>query len=151
MRMPIRRFSLLAVEVGGHSRSSLERARDGAHDTIIVAQNPSESAAQFAARLVERIESVRSEGSSIVRASLACSERHDVEAIAARLLVVRTMLVNSPDLCDADVSLTSPCFALRHQLEAIRETLREHGLRRAPLDGEPEVAAPNSAPLQRVA
>jgi hypothetical protein len=151
MRMPRRRFSLLAIEVDGHSPSSLERAREGVHDTIIVAQEPSESAARFAARLVERIELARSEGSIVVRASLACSGRSDVEAIAARILVLRTMLAQNPDLSDADVSMTSSSYALRHQLEAIRETLREHGLRRATLESELEAAAPSSTPLQRVA
>jgi hypothetical protein len=158
MPMPRRRLSLLAVEVDGFSPSSLARVRDGVHDTLIVAQQPSESAASFAARLVERIERVRGERSTIVKASLACNGRSDVEAIAARILVVRTMLASNPDLCDRDVSLTSshPSASLRHQLEAIRQTFVEHGLQSAAPEeaetvetAETGVAVP--APLQRVA
>jgi hypothetical protein len=153
MPMPKRRFSLLAVEVDGYSPSSLQRARDGVHDTIIVAQQPSEPAAKFAARLVERIARVRGEGSTIVRASLACNGQSDLEAIAARILVVRTILAQNPDLCDSDVSMTSShaSSALRHQLEAIRQTLQEHGLKRVPSEEKLEETAAISAPLQRVA
>jgi hypothetical protein len=152
MPMPRRRISLLAVEVDGYSAPCLERARDGIHDTIIVAQQPSEPAAKFAARLVERIDRARAEGSAIVRAGLACNGRSDVEAIAARILVVRTMLAQNPDLCDSDVSLTSshPNPALRHQFEAIRQTFREHGPRNVVAEERLE-AALGSAPLQRVA
>lgn len=153
MQMPRRRLSLLAIELDGYSPSCLDGARDDVHDTIIVAQQPSESAAKFAARLVERIKRVRSEGASVARASLACNGRGDVEAIAARILVVRTMIAANPDLCDSDVSLTSSnkSPALRHQFEAIRQTFREHGLRTAPEPRELEPLAPGSAPLQRVA
>jgi len=153
MRMPVRRFSLLAVEVDGYSPSSLERVREGVHDTIIVAQQISEPAARFAARLVERIQRVRADSSTIVKASLACNGRDDVEAIAARILVVRTMIAANPDLCDSDVSMTSSnaSSALRHQLEAIRQTLREHGLRSAPKEIEHETISLDPATLQRVA
>jgi hypothetical protein len=148
MRMPGRRFSLLAIEVDGYSPTSLERARDGVHDTIIVAQQPFEPASQFAARLVERIERAKREGSSLVSATLACNAQSDVDAIAARILVVSTMLAHNPDLRDSGVSLTSSnaSGSLRHQLEAIRQTFAEHGPRNAPVE---EVDA--AAPLQRVA
>jgi hypothetical protein len=151
MPMPRRRLSLWAIEVDGDLPPCVELARDGVHGTIIVAQRPAESAAKFAARLVDRIERARSDGSTIARASLACSARSDVEAIAARILVVRTMLAKNPDLCHADVAMTSSSFALRHQLEAIRETFREHGLGSAPVAGELDVAPATAAPLQRVA
>ena len=54
MQTPARSFSLLVVEVDGYSPSSLEQARDGVHDTTIVAQQPFESVAEFSSRLVER-------------------------------------------------------------------------------------------------
>jgi hypothetical protein len=148
MRMPRRRFSLLAVEVDGYSPTSLEQTRDGVHDTIIVAQQPFESATEFASRLVERIERAKREGSTLVKATLACSGRSDIEAIAARILVVRTMLVANPDLGDSGVSMTSPSSSLRHQLEAIRQTFFEHGPRSVPVD---ETDASAQTPLQRVA
>src|SRR5262249_11655557 len=152
MPMPKRRVSLLAVEVDGYSPPGLQRARTGIHATITVAKQPSEPAATFAARLVERIDRARAEGSVIVRASLACNGRSDVEAIAARILVVRTILAQNPDLCDSDVSMTSshPNPALRHQFEAIRQTFREHGPRNVFAEERLE-AALGSRPLHRTA
>jgi hypothetical protein len=148
MRVPGRRFSLLAIEVDGYSPMSLERARDGVHDTIIVAQQPFEPAGQFAARLVERIERAKREGASLVSANLACNAKSDIDAVAARILVVSTMLAHNPDLGDSGVSMTSanPNGPLRHQLEAIRQTFFEHGPRSAPAE-----EADAEAPLQRVA
>jgi hypothetical protein len=61
------------------------------------------------------------------------------------------MLAKNPDLCHADIAMTSSSFALRHQLEAIRETFREHGLGSAPVERELELAPMTTAPLQRVA
>jgi hypothetical protein len=153
MQMPRRRFSLLAIELDGYSPSCVDRARSGVHDTIIVAQQPSESAAKFAARLVERIKRVRADGAIISRASLACNGSVDVDAIAARILVIRTMIAANPDLCDSDVSMTSSnkSSALRHQFEAIRQAFLEHGVRSAPEPSQLEPVAPGSAPLQRVA
>jgi len=145
-----RRFSLLAVEVGGYSPSSLETARHRDHDTIVVAQQPYETGAVFASRLVERIKRVKKEGSSIVKAALACNGRADMDALAARLLVVRTIFAESPDLCDSDVTMstvdTNP--GLRLQLEAIRYTVCELELPRATSPAEPK---PGDDAFQKVA
>jgi hypothetical protein len=151
MPMPKRRLSLLAVEVDGYTPSCVERSRDDVHDTIIVAQQPFESATRFAARIVERVARARAEGATVAKASFACNGRSDMEAIAARLLVVRAILVENPDLCDADVTMTSsnPSSPVRHQLAAIRQTLQEHGPRSVP--AEEELEAERTALLQRVA
>jgi hypothetical protein len=139
----------LAIELDGYSPKSLERARDGVHDTIIVAQQPFEAASQFATRLVERVERAKREGAALVSATLACNGNGDVDAIAARILVVSTMLAHNPDLHEAGISLTtsSPNGPMRHQLEAIRQTFFEHGPRNAPGEADADV----EAPLQRVA
>jgi len=60
---------------------------------------------------------------------------------------------NDPIQSDADVAMTSSdaSASMRHQLEAIRQTLREHELPRARARDETGPVAPAAAPLQKVA
>jgi hypothetical protein len=153
MAMPARRISLLAVEWSGYCPSSLDGARDATYDTIVVAQQPSESSSAFAARLVERLRRIRNEGSTLVRAALACNGRCDTEVVAARVLAVRAMLATNPHLDDSDLSMTSSESSpdVRRLFDAIRETLREHQMPLARAFRDADVAAPAAATLRRVA
>lgn len=101
---------------------------NASEDTMVLHQSSEESPAELAVRTIRRIASIERSGQGVARAVILLGPRLDQQAMAARQLLARALLVHAQvvALGSSELVLTVGSQAdpaLRHQLMALVEAL----------------------------
>lgn len=122
-----RRLRLVVVEDNAEGLGPYLSA-NASEDTMVIRQSSEESPAELAVRAIRRIASIERSGQGVAKAVVLLAPRVDQQAMAARQLIARALLVHarivpggSSELVLAVGSRTDP--ALRHRLMALVEAL----------------------------
>lgn len=122
-----RRLRLVVVEDGAEGLGPY-LSPDASADTMVLHQSTEEPAAELAVRVIQRIASIERSGQGVAKAVVLLGPRLDQQAMAARQLLARALLVHaqvaamgSGELVLVVGSQADP--ALRHHLMALVEAL----------------------------
>lgn len=123
----VRRVRLVVVEDGAQAVGSYLSAEE-CEETVVVHQSDDEPPAELARRVVGRIATLEGSGRAVARAVIMIANRTDCQAMAARHLLARALVMHAQVALAGSADLTFAVdgrdnIDLRRELMALVETL----------------------------